>query len=147
MSDEDQSFNERLATVETAVKSIQGSVASIEAKLNRPQNIVGWGALVISLVATGGTYINTRITPIERSVVNNDQRLEQRAATFGQFTATDKYHNEVLNELKIKQQLDRERVDMIAERVAALEAVRAADKEQLRDVDILGSRKWLDRSE
>lgn len=58
-------------TIEDRFRELSASIHDLRnAAAPKPFNWVGVGALLLSLIAAAGTYISTRMSPIERTLVN-----------------------------------------------------------------------------
>ena len=83
-------LNDRLSQVERDVASIDATLHTVSrtmqdlsSKVDRPNNWVGIGALIISVAAVGGTYFNTRLGPVESEATLAESRLRDHELSDG----------------------------------------------------------------
>lgn len=139
----------RLGDVErdvAALKTLIPIVERIEARVNQPDktNWVGIGSLLVALSVASGTYINTRLGPVESSVDATridvrrlDDELNDRAFSISRA--------ETNVETLVRVSTDAvDKIGDVSEKVAALEVLSQQLEVRIEDIDTKGSRRWIE---
>jgi uncharacterized coiled-coil DUF342 family protein len=67
------------SAIQSSLRSIGEEIKRLSHQTSQPTNWIGVGVLVLALVAANGTYIQTRVTPIEAAAKKNDITTENNA--------------------------------------------------------------------
>jgi hypothetical protein len=139
-----------VAALKTGVDSIVKSIDGLSSATNRPTNWLGVGSLIVTLVVVLAQYVDLRLTPIIDEIGQNrstisilQETLQDRGVVIGNFEAQLVQIRRDLDHYDSLHHEQEKAVVELREKAAAAEVSRKAMGDYLRQVDELGSRKWV----
>ena len=139
-----------VSALKTGVDTLVKGMESLSYRTSQPTNWIGIGSLIVTLGVVGAQYVDLRLTPVIEEIAQNriavsstQETLQDRGVIIGGFEARliqirhdldhydDLYHEQELAVIELR------------EKSAAAEVSRRALGDYLRQVDELGSRKWV----
>ena len=134
------------AAMESKLDAVASSLRELSHSINRPKapfNWVGLAMLVLSILIAGGSYSLAILRPVESKADRLEANHKDFMGTIPEYARSFGKIEAEIEHIRGKQIDVMARLNIVEERSTDNEVKADSLKEWLRDVDHLGSRKWV----